>query len=326
MQNYRHGARSARTSRFYSRFIFILFSLVSSWTMSFAQEDPFVDEVWQNREVIEKTILPTVLIDNQRNTFGSGVIIASEPLEEEVGFRNLVLTAYHVVRNSLKEYMNRSHDLNSSAKIMIETRNHQGYRDNQFEASPLHSKSFLEVVRRERGALARSAANFSTIKLAWHQLGQRNDLAILEFKSDRPMKYIAKIPRPLFLERIGLTTPIRLVGYPLGRGPHSTFGEMGVVTVEGGYPYRLVSTHGIPGNSGGSVFTQKGHYLVGIFSKLIQTGSFSKTQVPGGLIIEMRQIHDYLAAGGLERLIPGYQSPRLEEQPQLISQKEKKLP
>ncbi len=281
-------------------FVFLFLTATNSGAQDSKQKP---DDVWQKEAVIQNVIRPSVYIDSGKKTVGSGVLIASIPNKKQ-NFTNFVLTAHHVMRNSLAEKRDNQGRVYDST-VFVEMRDEDGLNLSKYKAKHIMPKTFNEIVQRSTGRTV--SVGHSKKEMTVHKFGKQIDIALITFESKKQIKSVAKIPRAMFLERIGATTDVRLVGYPIGIGPQSTFGELSSLMRLREAVYRLISAEGTVGNSGGGVFTVKGNYLVGIFSKLFIT---SRYKVPGGLMVRMKNIHKYLILAGYGTLIPGWEAPK----------------
>lgn len=143
------------------------------------------------------------------------------------------------------------------------------------------------------------------------------DLALLRIDTERelgPIASIAALPQEALVDAF---TPVYTVGCPLGTSAQATRGE---VTrndwVVDGQDYWMVSSPAYFGNSGGGVFLEEGHELVGIFSKIYTHGSYRPQVVTHmGLAVPLSTIHEWVKSIGYARILPQAEAvvPRIEE-------------
>jgi hypothetical protein len=143
------------------------------------------------------------------------------------------------------------------------------------------------------------------------------DLALLRIDTERelgPIASIASLPQEALVDAF---TPVYTVGCPLGTSAQATRGE---VTrndwVVDGQDYWMVSSPAYFGNSGGGVFLEEGHELVGIFSKIYTHGSYRPQVVTHmGLAVPLSTIYEWVKLIGYDRILPQAETvtPRIEE-------------
>jgi len=143
------------------------------------------------------------------------------------------------------------------------------------------------------------------------------DLALLRIDTEMdlgPIATIAALPKEAMVDAF---TPVYTVGCPLGTSAQATRGE---VTrndwVVDGQDYWMVSSPAYFGNSGGGVFLEEGHELIGIFSKIYTHGSFRPQVVTHmGLAVPLSTIYAWVRSIGYDRILPQAEavSPRIEE-------------
>ncbi|MCP4092890.1 MAG: hypothetical protein GY747_05510 [Planctomycetes bacterium] len=143
------------------------------------------------------------------------------------------------------------------------------------------------------------------------------DLALLRIDTERelgPIASIAALPKESLVDAF---TPVYTVGCPLGTSAQATHGQ---VTrndwVVDGQDYWMVSSPAYFGNSGGGVFLEEGHELVGIFSKIYTHGTYRPQVVTHmGLAVPLSTIYEWVKAIGYDRILPQAEtvSPRIEE-------------
>ena len=98
--------------------------------------------------------------------------------------------------------------------------------------------------------------------------------------------------------------PIYAAGCPLGNDPIPTRGEIASVHHEvDGTDYWMISAPTYIGNSGGGVYDEATHELLGIFSKIYTHGNLRPTVVPHmGLVTPLARIYEWLEAEGYARV------------------------
>ncbi len=101
------------------------------------------------------------------------------------------------------------------------------------------------------------------------------DLALLRIDGDRDLGPTARLGSAAECAEIGPFTPIYTVGCPLGTAAQATHGEVTRTRWEvGGEKLWMISSPAYFGNSGGGVFRESDHRLIGIFAKIYTHGSY----------------------------------------------------
>ena len=143
------------------------------------------------------------------------------------------------------------------------------------------------------------------------------DLALIRIDTALDLGQIAAIAPLQRSELVDAFTPIYTVGCPLGTSAQATRGE---VTrndwVVDGQDYWMVSSPAYFGNSGGGVFLEDSHELVGIFSKIYTHGSYRPQVVTHmGLAVPLATIHTWVKEIGYSHILPSVEQsdPRIEE-------------
>ncbi len=271
---------------------------------------PGGEEVFKQNEIVEQVIRPTVLIDFGTNPLGSGTLIGQKknPWDSKYRFTYFVLTAFHVVRDGI--HSNWSKDSKDDT-AQIHFKDEDGNNLEKEEGHSVFPKTFIETVARFFGAV-NYGGYFDAKQMKFHELGKKYDVALYQFESNTEYKYIAKLPpNPQMLKSVGATTEVRICGYPLGNGPHTTRGELTSLAKVKDVDYRMLSAPGDFGFSGGGVYTRSGNFLIGVFSKLfVSSGGFGSTRMSDSTVLmsEMKNVYEYLVQGGFEFLIPGYEA------------------
>jgi hypothetical protein len=132
------------------------------------------------------------------------------------------------------------------------------------------------------------------------------DLALIRIETDMDLGKVARLAPRERLYLVDAFTPVYTVGCPLGTNAQATRGE---VTRNDwdvqGQPYWMVSSPAYFGNSGGGVFLEETHELVGVFSKIYTHGTYRPQVVTHmGLAVPLGTIHDWLEEIGYGHLLP----------------------
>jgi len=193
-------------------------------------------------------------------TVGSGVLLASEPLEGTQGWRTYVVTAWHVVRDIEKDPEHPTTPVPVSIYLP----------DHQIQLETAH------VLRFDPGL----------------------DVTLLELDSRAKVDCGARLASRERLHGARIFDQIYAVGCPLGNDPIPTFGEIADTNhVVDGARYWMISAPTYIGNSGGGIFDAKTHELMGIFSKIYTHGTLRPTVVPHmGLVTSVEVLYDWLDA------------------------------
>jgi S1-C subfamily serine protease len=201
-------------------------------------------------------------------TVGSGVLLASEPVEGGQGWRTYVVTAWHVVRDIEKD---PEHPI-TPVPVSIYM------PDRQIVSETAH------VVRFDPAA----------------------DAALLELDSRVKVDCGARLATRERLHGARIFDQIYAVGCPLGNDPIPTFGEIADTNhFVDGVHYWMISAPTYIGNSGGGIFDAKTHELMGIFSKIYTHGTLRPTVVPHmGLVTSIETMYEWLEAVHYTGLAP----------------------
>ena len=215
---------------------------------------------------------PTVQLAGT-STVGSGVLLESRPLESGV-YETLVLTAWHVVRDI------RTDAGKDDIPIPIYIYAQDGSRESE------------------------------TAKLLVHDV--ELDVALLRLNTDERQAYGARLVARRQAASSKVFAPIYAAGCPLGNDPIPTRGEIASVHHEvDGSDYWMISAPTYIGNSGGGVYDEETHELLGIFSKIYTHGNLRPTVVPHmGLVTPLSRIYTWIEEQGHGRLT---QDPRTGE-------------
>jgi hypothetical protein len=211
-------------------------------------------------------------------TVGSGVLLASEPIDGTQNWRTRMLTAWHVVRDI------------------------QGGRNNVHVSIPVTIYTETGQIQPETATLLKYEASI--------------DVALLELDSKQKFECGARLASRAALRDARIFEQIYAVGCPLGNDPIPTYGEIADTrhTVDGVH-YWMISAPTYIGNSGGGIFDARSHELLGIFSKIYTHGSLRPTVVPHmGLVTSLETVYDWLDRVGFAGVIPVDSDPAAAEQ------------
>ncbi len=199
---------------------------------------------------------------------GSGVLLPSQPDPERDGWRTLVITAWHVVRDI------------------------QG--DPPDLALPVPVQIYAED----------GSARCEQAQLLNHD--PRLDAALLEIVTPEPFEHGVRMAPRERLAAVCIFDEVVAVGCPLGNDPIPTRGEVATCHHEvDGETYWMINAPTYIGNSGGGIFDSQTHELLGIFSKIYTHGSLRPTIVPHmGLATPLGKIYDWLEQIGHPELVP----------------------
>lgn len=132
------------------------------------------------------------------------------------------------------------------------------------------------------------------------------DLALVRIETDVDLGPVARLAPRERQEIVDAFTPVYTVGCPLGTNAQATRGEVTRNDWDvDEQPYWMVSSPAYFGNSGGGVFLEDTHELVGIFSKIYTHGTYRPQVVTHmGLAVPLATIHDWLGDIGYSHLLP----------------------
>jgi cell division protein FtsB len=209
----------------------------------------------------EALLGPTVQLAGE-TTVGSGVLLHSEPTSDGSGFETILITSWHVVRDILAD----AGDDNAPVPVTI----YHVDSTVQFEHAELRRKN-VEL-----------------------------DVALLAVHTDEKIENGARLATPERLANTRIFQGIYAVGCPLGNDPIPTRGEIADTQHEvDGSRYWMISAPTYIGNSGGGIFDERTHELLGIFSKIYTHGSLRPTVVPHmGLVTPLDQVYEWLETEG----------------------------
>lgn len=189
------------------------------------------------------------------DSVGSGVRL--ESVETETGYRTLVLTAWHVVRDII--------DGDTNAKV------------------PVTNYDRIGVSRVSLATLIDYDVNL--------------DVALLEIDSSEYFENGAQLASRENVANTRVFQKITAVGCPLGNDPVPSRGEVSDTShFIDGNRYWMINAPTFIGNSGGGIFDSETFELVGIFSKIYNYGAAQQTIIPHmGLMTPMDSIYDWIS-------------------------------
>ncbi len=211
---------------------------------------------------------PTVQLKGEA-LVGSGVLLESKPVEGEDGsFETLLLTAWHVVR-----------EIRAGSEL---------------QDPPIRVAVYLEAggVRHETAELLVYEPDL--------------DVALLRLKTSDELPWGAILPTREELSGIRTFRDICAVGCPLGNNPIPTRGELAQIDhFIDGQLFWLINAPTFVGNSGGGIYDDRSHALLGILTEIYAQGGLRRTVVPHmGLVVPMPQVYDWLEGSGFASLVP----------------------
>lgn len=225
------------------------------------------------REVLRREILRPVFQVSGEDAVGSAVLVHRG--EDEKGPYYLALSCYHVLRDIVAN------------EEGIDP--HEVRFDNIFD-----QMGDTEVI--VKGVMVAEKIDA--------------DLALLRLDTDLDLGPVASLAPRERQSMVDAFTPVYTVGCPLGTNAQATRGEVTRNDWEvGDQPYWMVSSPAYFGNSGGGVFLEETHELVGIFSKIYTHGNYRPQVVTHmGLAVPLDTIHDWLQDIGYGSILPRNES------------------
>jgi len=213
------------------------------------------------------------------STVGSGVLLESRPIDASApgsGYQTLVLTSWHVVRDI------RADAGGDDIPIPVSVYSPDGSHESQ------------------------------TARLLIHDV--ELDVALLQLNTTRLQPYGAQLGSRAHVRAPKVFQPIYAAGCPLGNDPIPTRGEIAAAQHEvDGSTYWMISAPTYIGNSGGGVFDEETHELLGIFSKIYTHGNLRPTVVPHmGLVTPLALIYDWIEREGHGQLLLDSRTGELE--------------
>lgn len=224
------------------------------------------DELGRVRESLESetttlwtsTVGPTVQLAGVA-TVGSGVLLASRPLEDDPSkYSTLLLTSWHVVRDI------RADSLEGNCPIPVFVRSVDGEK-REFTAT-----------------------------LVAHDVAL--DAALLSLDTTERMETGALLPTRTRLEEIQVFEGVVAVGCPLGNDPIPSLGHLTDLHHKvGNERFWMISAPTYIGNSGGGIYSEGSHELLGIFSKIYTHGAIRPTVIPHmGLVTPVGEFYGWI--------------------------------
>ena len=222
-----------------------------------------------HRRSLERDILGPVFQLTGEEAVGSAVLVYRS--QDEPYY--LALTCQHVVRDILEEEGIRENLLGHKVRALFE---------------PLDGPAF----------------QLETYMVAENTV---HDLAILRIDTEADLGPVAALGSKSRNSKVNVFDSIYTVGCPLGTAAQATRGEITRTRWEvEGENYWMVSSPAFFGNSGGGVFLEETHELIGIFSKIYTHGSFRPQVVTHmGLSVPLATIHDWVTEVGFGHILPG---------------------
>ncbi len=194
---------------------------------------------------------------------GSGVLLQPVPHPDGNGVRTLVLTAWHVVRDTVPGGL--------QARVPVTVYAEDG-----------------GVLRREASILCHNADL---------------DVALLEITHRGELPHGAVLADADRVAGARVFEPVWAIGCPLGTDPIPTSGEIASPhhSVDGDR-YWMINAATYIGNSGGGIFDGSNFELLGVFSKIYNHGAQRPTIVPHmGLVTPLDEVYPWLAEQGWMR-------------------------
>ncbi|MCA8976800.1 MAG: trypsin-like peptidase domain-containing protein [Planctomycetes bacterium] len=211
-------------------------------------------------------LLPTVQL-NGDDTVGSGTLVFSDVNPESKQVESYVLTSHHVVRNILAD-------------------------------TPRAKREGLDVtIYLPDGKLV----------VKGHMVASKPeiDTALIRLTTDRKLPNVANVLPRSALDRVVVWQPVCAVGCPLGNDPVPSHGEISSLKNElNGSNYWMINAPTYFGNSGGGIYLDDTHQLIGVFSKIYTHGKGNPVVVPHmGLCTPIALVYDWLADEKLSHLL-----------------------
>ena len=222
------------------------------------------------RESLRQDILSPVFQLSGGDAVGSAVLVYQGT--DEDGPHYLALSCYHVVRDILAS------------------------------SGPME-----EVLRNPVDCLLETASGES-VKIDGRMVAENiaADLALIRLNTDLDLGKIAQLAPRQRAKQVKTFDPVYTVGCPLGTASQATHGEVTRTQWDvDSQPYWMVSSPAYFGNSGGGVFLEDTHELIGIFAKIYTHGSYRPQVITHmGLAVPLEIIHDWAEACGYGHILP----------------------
>lgn len=210
---------------------------------------------------------PTVQLSGE-TTVGSGVLLPSRPdATDPAKFQTLLLTSWHVVRDIRAD----ARDADTPVPVILRDVN-GGKR--HFKAKLVDYDATL-------------------------------DSALLILSTTERISVGAHLPSRARLASSKVFDAIVAVGCPLGNDPIPTRGHLSDLHHQvDGERFLMISAPTYIGNSGGGLYSQSSHELLGIFSKIYTHGAVRPTVIPHmGLVTPLEAFYDWIDANDKARVI-----------------------
>jgi S1-C subfamily serine protease len=217
-------------------------------------------------ELTRSMLLPTVQL-NGEDTVGSGTLVYSDLNPKSGKVESYVLTSYHVVRNILADTP-RSQTEGFSVTVYLQ--------NDKVEVKGKMTASFAKI-----------------------------DAALVQLQTDRRFPHIATVMPQSECINVKVWDPVCAVGCPLGNDPVPSEGEVSSLKNElNGANYWMINAPTYFGNSGGGVYQNNSHQLIGVFSKIYTHGKGTPVVIPHmGLCTPISLIYEWLRQEGLDFLL-----------------------
>lgn len=215
-----------------------------------------------------KTVAPTVQLAGDA-TVGSGVLLPSTKIQGEDGYRTLLLTSWHVVRDIQADAATANEPVPVILRDVNGTKRH-------FTAELLGKDAALDAA-----------------------------LLVLDTRLDLGVG--ATLPTRAALDSARVFDDIIAVGCPLGNDPIPTRGHLSDLHHNVGRElFWMISAPTYIGNSGGGIYDAESRALLGIFSKIYTHGSIRPTVIPHmGLVTPIGEFYDWIDASQIAEVVEG---------------------
>ncbi|MCA8921799.1 MAG: trypsin-like peptidase domain-containing protein, partial [Planctomycetes bacterium] len=124
---------------------------------------------------------------------------------------------------------------------------------------------------------------------------QELDLALLEVRGVKH-PYLARLATPEQLTALRIFASVYAIGCPLGYPPLPTKGELTSLSKEmEGVDYMMINAPTIFGNSGGGIYRDDGHLLIGVLARISAYKNMIDVAVPHmGLVLPLAKVYTWL--------------------------------
>ena len=213
----------------------------------------------------KQMIYPVVQLRGN-GTVGSGVVVRSDPVDEQGVSKTFILTAHHVFYEVLDPEATRR-DIAEDLRFLdpkndrLQLRSHQAHL---LAEDPDH------------------------------------DLALLRVDLSEPWPYVAQLAPRSEVNALEIFDPVYAVGCPLGNKPLPSVGEISSQEkMVSGTKFWMVNAPTFFGNSGGGIFQHSTGRLVGISSMIYTYGKRQPMVVPHmGLFVPLETVRNWLEGEG----------------------------